>query len=80
MSNNHVESDQMGHKPTHKVFFAQDLSGSEKPFWRQIGVAWAHKSGRGYQIKLDLVPTDFSSGNIVVLEESEKPENLDQAA
>ncbi len=75
----------MGSKPTHKVFFVQEIStagdaGEKKPFWRQIGVAWAHRSGNGYQMKLDLVPTDFSTGDIVVLEASEKPEEVEQAA
>ncbi len=75
----------MGNKPTHKVFFVQEIEKTDelndaKPFWRQIGVAWAHQSGKGYQLKLDLVPADFSAGNIVVLEATEKPEELGQAA
>ncbi len=75
----------MGNKPTHKVFFVQEIgtageTADMKPFWRQIGVAWAHRSGNGYQMKLDLVPADFSTGDIVVLGASERPEEATQAA
>jgi len=39
----------MGQKPSHKLFFVQPINktsdaGEEKSFWRQIGVAWEHKS------------------------------------
>ena len=61
------------------VFFAQDI-GQDKPFWRQIGFAWAHQSGKGYSMKLDLIPADFGSGDLVVLEASEKPEEVAEAA
>ena len=65
--------------PTHNVFFVQDI-GQEKPFWRQIGVAWSHQSGKGFQMKLDLLPADFSAGDIVALAATEKPEEQAQAA
>jgi len=72
----------MGNKPTHRVFFVQEIStgenGKAKPLWRQIGVAWSHRSGKGYQMKLDLVPADFSAGDIVVLEATEKPEETQE--
>jgi hypothetical protein len=79
------QEDQMGTKPTHKVFFVQEITkvgdaNDNKPFWRQIGVAWEHKSGKGYSMKLDLVPADFSAGELVVLEATEKPEELAKVA
>ena len=69
----------MGVKPTHKVFFVQDISkpdeaGDKKAFWRQIGVAWQHRSRKGYSMKLDLIPADFGAGELVILEATEKPE------
>ena len=75
----------MGNKPTHKVFFVQDINstneaGKTNPLWRQIGVAWSHRSGKGYQMKLDLIPADFSGGDIVVLEATEKPDDMQEAA
>lgn len=69
----------MANKPTHNMFFVQDI-GAEKPFWRQIGVAWAHQTGKGFQVKLDLLPADFSTGDLVMLEAEEKPEGQAQAA
>ena len=69
----------MAQKPTHHVHFVQDI-GAEKPFWRKIGAAWAHQSGRGFNLKLDLVPADMSSGDIVVLEVSEQPDAEQEAA
>ena len=63
----------MAQKPTHNVHFVQDI-GASKPFWRRIGAAWEHQSGRGLSIKLDLIPVDFTSGDIVILEVSERPE------
>ncbi len=70
----------MANKPTHKVFFVQGNGDDAKPFWRQIGAAWQHASGEGYSMKLDLVPADFSKGDLVILEASEKPEEEDAAA
>ena len=78
-------SNEMGNKPTHHVFFVQEVirpeEGSEtKPFWRQIGAAWAHKSGKGFSMKLDLLPADPSQGELVMLEAAEKPEKGQEAA
>ncbi|MCP4123559.1 MAG: hypothetical protein GY751_17550 [Bacteroidetes bacterium] len=68
----------MGSKPTHKVFFVQNINGEtereKKPFWRQIGVAWGHRSGRGFNMKLDLLPVNISEGELVMLEATEKPD------
>jgi len=74
----------MGNKPTHKVFFVQEINGAsegeQKPFWRQIGVAWGHQSGKGFNMKLDLLPADMSTGELVMLEATEKPEEQQEAA
>lgn len=69
----------MGKKPTHRVFFVQEIDqpageGESKAFWRQIGVAWSHKSGQGFNLKLDLLPADMSAGELVILVATEKPE------
>lgn len=77
--------DSMGNQPTHKVFFVQDINkpddaGDKKPFWRQIGVAWQHRRSKGFSMKLDLIPADFTAGELVVLEANEEPEDLADAA
>ena len=69
----------MGKKPTHNVFFVEDISptdreGESKDFWRQIGVAWSHRCGKGFKLKFNLLPADMSAGDIVMLEATEKPE------
>ncbi len=74
-----IQESIMGNKPTHRVFFVQetdkDVDGSDKKqFWPQIGAAWAHQSGKGHSIKLDLISADFSNGDLVILETTEKPD------
>lgn len=70
----------MGKKPTHRVFFVEEIDNSDgegesKPFWRQIGVAWSHNSGKGFKLKLNLLPADMSAGDLVMLEATETPED-----
>lgn len=48
-----------GHKPTYNVFYVKDVAtgeGKEKGIWTKIGVAWTHQDGKGFDIKLDLIP------------------------
>jgi hypothetical protein len=40
--------------PTHALYFAQ--GESDKSQWTRIGVAWAHRDGLGYAIKLEMIP------------------------
>lgn len=46
--------DHKSNKPSH-IAYATRQSG-EKTFWNACGVAWAHKDGKGFRIKLDAVP------------------------
>ena len=81
---NDMQENTMGKKPTHRVFFVQDINkdgdDEKKPFWRQIGAAWEHHSGKGLSMKLDLVPADFSLGDLVILEATEKPDDAETDA
>jgi hypothetical protein len=43
-------------RPTHHVFAVIKKAGAEKGNWVQIGAAWPHKDGKGFALKLDLVP------------------------
>lgn len=36
--------------------------------WRKIGAAWAHEDGKGFSIKLDLVPLNLAEFSIVMRE------------
>jgi hypothetical protein len=45
--------------PTHIAY--QVREGKEgKNFWNRVGIAWAHKDGKGFSIQLDAVPLDGS--------------------
>jgi hypothetical protein len=52
-------------KPSHLVYavtkFARDKSS-----WDRIGAVWPHKDGKGFNMKLDLLP--LSGGEIVIRE------------
>jgi hypothetical protein len=49
-----MSNSQTTKRPTHRVY-AVTKSG-ERRFWREIGAAWQHSDGDGFNLKLDLVP------------------------
>ena len=51
-------------QPTHKAFTVIKREGKED-YWVDIGVAFPHKYGRGFTIKLQAFPLD---GKIVIRE------------
>ena len=53
--------------PTHRIY-AVKKTGGDKSLWMQIGAAWANQDGKGFSIKLDLIPINGS--NIVMREAS----------
>jgi hypothetical protein len=52
-------------RPTHRVYAVRKIS-DEKSYWTVIGVAWANQDGKGFNLKLSLLPLDGS--DIVVRE------------
>jgi hypothetical protein len=42
--------------PTHIAY--QVRNGKDKGYFTRIGVAWANKDGKGFNIQLDCVPLD----------------------
>jgi hypothetical protein len=54
-------------RPTHRIF-AVTKGQDDKRFWKEIGAAWAHKSGKGFNLKLDYLP--LNGAEIVMLEPS----------
>lgn len=52
-------------RPTHRVY-AVRKTGGEKSQWTPIGAAWANKDGKGFNMKLYLLPID--GANIVMRE------------
>ena len=67
-------ADQKNTPPTHRLFVVKERKGA-KDFWTPVGEAWPHKSGTGFNIKLDALPTD---GELVMLDKSQEPETETQ--
>ena len=51
-----------GKKPTHTAYLVEDRE-AKKGYWTEIGAAWAHKDGQGFDVILKALPLD---GRIVV--------------
>lgn len=41
-------------KPSHRVYAV--TKRGEKSYWADIGAVWQHKDGKGFNLKLDLLP------------------------
>jgi predicted ABC-type ATPase len=41
-------------KPSHKVYAV--TKGKTRNFWQEIGAAWPHADGKGFNVKLDYLP------------------------
>ena len=41
-------------KPTHRAYAV--TKRGEKSRWQEIGAAWSHKDGKGFNLKLDYLP------------------------
>ena len=42
-------------RPTHRIY-SVSKNGDEKPFWTELGAAWPHKDGKGFQLKFKACP------------------------
>jgi hypothetical protein len=52
-------------RPTHRVYAVRRVGG-DKSYWAEIGAAWANKDGKGFRLKLTLMPV--GDADIVVRE------------
>ena len=43
-------------RPTHRVYAVTKKGSDDKGFWHTIGAAWPHQGGKGFSLKLDLIP------------------------
>lgn len=41
-----------------------------KAFWTRIGAAWLHEDGKGYGLRLELVPAVGTAGRVVLREKA----------
>lgn len=44
------------HAPTHFAYHVRE--GKDKGFWTKVGIAWQHRDGKGFNVKLDCLPVD----------------------
>ena len=65
MSNN-------SNRPSHRIYAV--TKNGERSNWREIGAAWAHKDGEGFNLKLDFLP--LNGAEIVI----RKPKASDPAS
>ena len=50
-------------RPTHRVYAVRKARG-DKAHWTEIGAAWPHRDGKGFNLQLDLIP--ITAAEIVV--------------
>ena len=43
-------------RPTQRVYAVIKKEDNEKGIWLEIGAAWPHRDGKGFGVKLNLVP------------------------
>jgi len=59
-------------RPTHRAYsVSKDAEG--KAVWTEIGAAWAHKDGKGFNLKFGRVPAE---GSTVVIRSAESKKKL----
>ena len=52
-------SDQAKKTPAFRVFQISPRGDNNRPYWREIGVAWPNSDG-SFNLRLEAVPTDWS--------------------
>ena len=53
-------------RPTHRVYAVSKRPNAEKAHWTEIGAAWPHKDGKGFNIALNFLP--LAEAEIVIRE------------
>ncbi len=63
-------------RPTHRAYTVRNIT-EEKSWWSQVGAAWAHKDGKGFNVTLFANPVD---GKVVLTlieaDESDKDSDI----
>lgn len=52
------QSTSSDNKPSHIAYAVRAGKSGEKAYWTDCGVAWAHKDGKGFRIRLDAIPVN----------------------
>lgn len=51
-------------RPTHRIYSVTKRDGDKKPFWTEIGAAWPHKDGKGFNLKFSACP--YGEAQVVI--------------
>lgn len=51
-------------KPSHRIYSVQKKESDTKPIWTEIGAAWPHKDGKGFNLKFRASP--FGESEVVL--------------
>lgn len=59
--------------PTHRAYSVRNFGDdNKKSYWTQIGSAWEHKDGKGFNIQLEAFPV---GGSLTLRPVKDKTEN-----
>jgi hypothetical protein len=60
-----------GDQPRYRAYAVEDVKGSAKAAWTEIGAAWPHKDGKGLSVRLRALPVN---NHIELRDVAERPE------
>jgi len=66
--NDQTGNTQSNQRPQLFGYAVRPIGDGKKSSWSKIGVAWAHKDGKGFDIRMDAFPVD---GRLVLREPTE---------
>ena len=73
MSNEDVKTKTEHKAPTHRAYSVRNFGeDNKKSYWTQIGSAWEHSDGKGFNIQLESFPVN---GQLTIRPVKEKSEN-----
>lgn len=65
-------------RPTHRVYAVKERKSGDNT-WQEIGAAWSHSDGKGFNLKLEYLPLNGAELVIrVPKERSESPDSVSQ--
>ncbi len=73
-----MATDSTSKRPTHYLYAVTKRGDAAKANWTRIGAAWLNSDGKGFSLKLDLVP--ISGADIVMREPKEEADEAPRSA
>lgn len=64
--------------PSHRIYAVSQRGEGKKAEWREIGAAWPHKDGKGFNLKLNMLP--LNGADVVIREAGEENESKEGGA